>query len=376
MESTILPVTGLTPGMQSAEEIALSDGSTLHIEQALTLKVIEQLKNMGVLNLRVYNYNIPNFKEIDPDEIIRSVRTDRDHKDAENSVILTELARERALAASQLISTLGVPIEEAVSSAKEVADIFFEAIQQSDDGCYFSIDQIKSKDSHTFAHSVDVAVLVGIIVKNCVAEHIFEWAESDIKDIMIAGLLHDLGKRSIPLSILNKPGKLTSEERMIIESHPIYSYQAIQGSDLSKAIKLGALQHHERYYGGGYPQGVSGERIHPYAQVIAVADVFDALTSDRPYRSALKANEAYEIMLEMSSHFNPAYMHMLFKKYILYPNKTMVSCSDNVLRMVIEQNPGYPTRPILKDINTENIVNLTHDAYLNVKIISTANVAT
>ena len=89
MESTILPVTGLTPGMQSAEEIALSDGSTLHIEQALTLKVIEQLKNMGVLNLRVYNYNIPNFKEIDPDEIIRSVRTDRDHKDAENIVNLT-----------------------------------------------------------------------------------------------------------------------------------------------------------------------------------------------------------------------------------------------------------------------------------------------
>lgn len=373
LQENYLRTAELKAGMQSASDITFSDNSVLHKDEALTSQKIKKIKKDGIEGISVYE---PLFDEdetdIDPEDILRDVRHKRDEGSSENGFNIADLAREKAIDASKLISDIGVPTERAIQAAEDVSSVFYEAIQSSDDGCYFTIDQIKSKDSCTFTHCINVAVLAGLIVKNCVEDHVPGWKESDIKDITLAGLLHDLGKRSIPLSILNKPGSLTEEERIIMKAHPLYSYQAVKNSNLSNAIKLGILQHHERFYGGGYPQGARGHKIHPYAQVLIVADVFDALTSDRPYHKALPADKAYEIMLEMNCHFNPFYLHLLFKEYVLYPDGTEVMCSDGITRKVIAQNPGYPTRPVLKNIGKNDIVDLINDRSMNIKIVSEA----
>lgn len=128
----------------------------------------------------------------------------------------------------------------------------------------------------------------------------------DIETLHIAARLHDIGKLAISNEIINKPGKLTPEEFEIIKEHPIAGFQIMDKIDFFKTIKYGVLYHHERYDGTGYPHGLKGDEIPMIAQIISVADVFDALASDRPYRVAFGYIESLDIIKENSSKmFNP-----------------------------------------------------------------------
>ncbi|MBC7961059.1 MAG: HD domain-containing protein [Vallitaleaceae bacterium] len=129
----------------------------------------------------------------------------------------------------------------------------------------------------------------------------------DMDTLNIAARLHDIGKLAIPQEIVNKPGKLTPEEYQIIKEHPTAGFQIMGNIDFFKDIKWGILYHHERYDGLGYPEGLKGDEIPLIAQIISVADVFDALASDRPYRKAFNFLESLELLKENSGKmFNPA----------------------------------------------------------------------
>src|SRR5262245_48148345 len=157
-------------------------------------------------------------------------------------------------------------------------------------------------DFNTFTHITNVASY-GVIL----AERLGLCADSEFEPLAKAAILHDIGKRHIPVSILQKPAKLDPEERAIIETHPQRGYEELCArDDMSEEQLMMVYQHHERYDGKGYPVGFQGDEIHPWARMLAVVDVFDAMTGIRPYRRPCSAQEAMEyIAKNAGTHFDP-----------------------------------------------------------------------
>jgi HD-GYP domain-containing protein (c-di-GMP phosphodiesterase class II) len=148
--------------------------------------------------------------------------------------------------------------------------------------------QILRHDFYTFTHISNVATYAAVL-----ATRMGLTDRDEIERITVGGLLHDLGKKWIPASILCKPGKLNEEEWDVIRSHPQRGYEELCGrDDLNEGQLMMVYSHHERIDGKGYPVGLLGDDIHPWARLLAVVDVFDALTGTRPYRSAWKAGDA------------------------------------------------------------------------------------
>lgn len=140
---------------------------------------------------------------------------------------------------------------------------------------------IDARDEYTSGHSDRVALCAMDIAKK------LGWSEEDAKNLYLVALLHDIGKVGIPDAILNKPSKLTDEEYHVIQQHPVIGQSILKGLYMLKKVNEGALYHHERYDGNGYPAGLKGEDIPLYARIIGIADSYDAMSSDRVYRSKL-----------------------------------------------------------------------------------------
>lgn len=141
-------------------------------------------------------------------------------------------------------------------------------------------------------------------------------SEEESKLIRLASPLHDVGKAIIPAKILNKPARLTEEEFNVVKMHSKAGYDVLKNRKhkIFDAAAIIALQHHEKYNGKGYPDGLKGEEIHIYAQITAIADVFDALQSPRVYKTSYSLNEAIRIMKkEKGEHFSPVLVDCLLK---------------------------------------------------------------
>jgi len=157
-------------------------------------------------------------------------------------------------------------------------------------------------DFNTFTHVTNVASYAVIL-----SERMGLCGDSELDQLAKAAILHDIGKRFIPASILQKPTKLDPEERTVIESHPQRGYEELCGrSDMTFEQLMMVYQHHERFDGKGYPVGLGGEEIHPWARMLAVVDVFDAMTGTRPYRRPANSHEAMEYIRQSAgTHFDP-----------------------------------------------------------------------
>jgi len=157
-------------------------------------------------------------------------------------------------------------------------------------------------DFNTFTHVTNVASY-GVLL----AEKLGLCDGSGLESIAKAAILHDIGKRFIPIGILTKPAKLDPQERAIIETHPQRGYEELCGrDDLSHEQLMMVYQHHERMDGKGYPVGFQGEEIHPWARMIAIVDVFDAMTGTRPYRRPATAQDAMDFIGKgAGTHFDP-----------------------------------------------------------------------
>jgi putative nucleotidyltransferase with HDIG domain len=159
---------------------------------------------------------------------------------------------------------------------------------------------VEARDAYTRGHSNRVAEISKIIAME------MGWGRRDLELIDWGGVLHDLGKVGISDSILNKPGKLTDEEFAIMKSHPSIGGQIISGISFLEPLLPYIAQHHERYDGRGYPAGLKGEEIAIQGRLLAIADTYDAMTSDRPYRKGLPAQIAYDEIVKCSgSQFDP-----------------------------------------------------------------------
>lgn len=197
-----------------------------------------------------------------------------------------------------------------------------------------SLMKLSTHDYYTYNHSINVAVYSIAICKSILGE--------DKKLLVTAGLgglLHDLGKRKVDTNLINKPGKLDSEEWVEMKKHPGYGYELLQDvPSISNDIKRIVHEHHEHMDGTGYPQGLSENQILKLSRIASVADVFDALTTKRSYKDAVSAQEALEIMANMSEgKFDPEVFKILQTKN----KKTDVTLDKSV-------DPCLPQLPLKK----------------------------
>lgn len=241
-------------------------------------------------------------------------------------------------------------------AADEVSTTLLDVVDNSTD-INISLNNIKVSDEYTFKHCVDVATMGVLIGKNLL------FSDRRLKDIVIAGILHDLGKTKVPDEILNKPGRLTDDEFKIIQTHPIYGYDLVSKSNqLSNDAKLAILEHHEKIDGTGYPRKCKGDEISLLGRLLSIVDVYDALVTKRPYRDEIiEPATAIEMMLSMSNQFDIQLLRAFLNCVVIYPIGTKLQLSDNKFYTVVEQNEGYPTRPTVEDILTGERFNLCKD---------------
>lgn len=143
---------------------------------------------------------------------------------------------------------------------------------------------------------------------------------------------------------------------------------------MTEIAKQGILTHHEKFSGNGYPFGLSGEHIPMVGRILSIVDVYDALVTKRPYKSAKNPVEAYEMMLSMTGQFDINIFSVFTQTVVLYPNGTNIELFPGVRTVVAKQNAGYPTRPVLVDIKTGKTYDLLHDRDLLSVSIESINI--
>lgn len=200
---------------------------------------------------------------------------------------------------------------------------------------FISLVRLKSADDYTWLHSVAVCALMMALARQLHLD------DPLVHQLGIAGLFHDLGKVGIPLSILNKPGKLTDEEFDIIKKHPAIGTKLLKESQqVSNVVLDVCLHHHERIDGTGYPKGLRDEQITMYARMGAICDIYDAVTSDRAYKKGWQPAEAIRKMAEWcNGHLDKSLFQAFVKTIGIYPTGSLVRLASGRLAIVIEQHP-------------------------------------
>lgn len=215
-------------------------------------------------------------------------------------------------------------------------------------------------DEYLYQHSIQVTIYSLMIAKE------LGYSAEEMRQIGIGALLHDIGKTVIPQEILNKPGKLTEEEFNLVKQHTKYGFDILRNlHTISLMVAHCAYQHHERLDGSGYPRGLVGDEIHPYAKIIAVADVFDAMTNKRVYKEKMLPYQCINIILHgRGTLFDEDVVDALKKNVVHYPNGSVVLLSDGRRGIVARQNVENSTLPYIR-IFEENkqLINPTY--YIN-----------
>ncbi len=196
-----------------------------------------------------------------------------------------------------------------------------------------SVARLKRHDDYTYLHSVAVCALMIALARQ------LRLPEDQIREAGVGGLLHDIGKAAMPLNVLNKPGALTDAEYRIMKAHPERGFEMLkEGGGASAAALEIALHHHEKFDGTGYPHGQSGEQIDVLSRMGAVCDVYDAISSNRPYKNAWSPAESVRRMAAWKGHFDPRVFNAFVKSIGIYPVGALVRLQSEHLAVVTEQN--------------------------------------
>lgn len=310
----------------------------------VTHAYIEDGQSPGPPRLRIERERLPpvTFERIVTPQ---NARVDREirHIPIRHEIIRAQKVRQRAsLAAKNILADVQagkkIQTREAVAAVGELDN----SICHNKDALFLLM-RLRKKDEYTFDHSVSVGVL---LMAFCRA---MDFDQETTRAIGLGGLLHDVGKMAVPLAILNKPSALSDAEFKKIQQHVVYCREILATThNIPQSAAQIAMEHHERFDGTGYPNGLAAEAISLGGQMAAIADVFDALTSDRCYRNGIDQVEVLRKLYGWSrSHFNEGLVHRFIRCIGVYPAGTLVQLESGMLGVVVESTDNL-LRPVVR----------------------------
>lgn len=297
----------------------------------LTQRMINRLIKLGIGYVYIDD-------DITRDIEFKPVITDKTRKEAIDTIKnqFNEIEKHRIIGHS--LNTINL----SKNFSKVVQNILFD-IKKSNDVVSILSDMY-CYDTYIFTHSLNVTIYsIGLAME-------MKFTEKQLMEIGLGAILHDVGKVMIPKEILEKKDHLTDEEFGIIKEHSRAGFDLLRNApNISLLSAHCAFQHHERLNGSGYPQGITGEEIHPYAKILAVADVFDAVTSNRVYRKAMLPHEGLEILFAgAGSLFDKQIVEIFSRTVAIYPIGITIYLNDGRKGVVVKQNKSFSMRPIIR----------------------------
>jgi len=281
---------------------------------------------------------------------LRSIRIVRINGDSPRVGIIRDETRELA---AKSISSIYQDYKNLNSrrfeEVKNLASTIVDEILASSD-LKIQAHDLRTYDTYTYYHSVNVTVITTSIAR------LLGFDQTELLLLASGALMHDIGKMEIPQSILNKQTRLDADEIELVRCHPLI------GSDLlctrtnsSPLVWAIARQHHECLDGTGYPDHRSAEQIHLYAKIVVIADLWDALRSERPYKQGWPAKKVIDFLSSPSMQLKvePEYVELLRSIVLPYPIESLVVLSNGMIGIVVEQNETHPTAPVVMIVRDE-----------------------
>ena len=327
-----IPISRAVPGMELARDIySRNDQMVLGRGSILDAQKISKIMFYSVDTITVYKMAVEGEKTL-TEQLKSSVefrefsqrydKTVNAFKDSVNGVI----SENREIDGEELLGEIEEIIDQAGSNSR----------------IFNMIHCIRDYDEMTYVHSVNVSLIC-----NCFAKWL-EMNDEDKRMLTLGGLLHDIGKISIPREILLKPDTLTPEEYEVIKTHTTKGYEILRDKKIDDKIKMIALQHHERADRSGYPYGKSGDEMEPFAMIVAIADVYDAMTSDRVYRPRICPFDVVQALEDGNTKYSAGYLVPLLEQITeVYINHT-VRLSNDAVGKIVMINRGELSKPVIQ----------------------------
>jgi len=229
--------------------------------------------------------------------------------------------------------------------AASLVERFVESVLRNDTAAV-TLFKLRDFDEYTYTHSINVSILAVLLGRH------LGMGKCSLLKLGLAGLMHDAGKEFVPPHILNKPGKLTSNEFLVIKAHPLDGYNLLRKQDdMPVDVLQAVLEHHERHDGSGYPRGARADSIGLYSRILAIVDVYDALTSKRVYKKALPPAKALSLMYTMrDTQFSADDIDNFIRCIGVFPVGSFVRLSGGEFGIVSSTNDVRPTKPEVKVI--------------------------
>lgn len=350
-----VPVSNVTPGMVVARDIYSKNEQLLVGKDCvLDANAIARITFFGILSVQIYADDRTTVNETEEDTVFGSVA----EKEAFEK--FNEIYHESILSMEESLNQL-LKVGENIDEKKLIHDV--ESLVISTGTKYHVFDMlyyIKDYDDETYHHSLNVAMICNVFA---------DWigmSQYEKNLLTLCGLLHDFGKLLVSKEILRKPGKLTEDEYEVIKQHPVKGYEFLKDKKIHESVKRAVLLHHERCNGEGYPFGMRVNEIDPYAAIIAIADVYEAMTATRVYRKGLSPFRVIRLFEEEGrQQFNPIFLMPILKNLTETYLRHRVKLSNGEEGVIVMINPNELSKPIVMVDN--KFVDLTEHRDLSIE---------